>query len=63
MGIMNAVVCSGTVILQRAINHLGAVYIACQATARKLNSFMMLPNTTMGAAIATFISQNAGARK
>ena len=61
MGIMNAVVCSGTVILQRAINHLGAVYIACQATARKLNSFMMLPNTTMGAAIATFISQNAGA--
>ena len=61
MGIMNAVVCSGTVILQRAINHLGAVYIACQATARKLNPFMMLPNTTMGAAIATFISQNAGA--
>lgn len=38
MGIMNAVVCSGTVILQRAINHLGAVYIACQATARKLRS-------------------------
>lgn len=61
MGIMNAVVSSGTVILQSAINSLGEVYIACQATARKLNSFAMLPNTTMGAAVSTFVSQNRGA--
>ena len=34
MGFMNAVVSSGTVILQSAINGLGEVYIACHATAR-----------------------------
>ena len=49
MGFMNAVVSSGTVILQSAINGLGEVYIACHATARKLNSFCLMPVSTIGA--------------
>lgn len=61
MGFMNAVVSSGTVLLQSAINDLGEVYIACQTTARKLNSFFIMPNSTMAAAVSTFISQNRGA--
>ena len=61
MGFMNAVVSSGTVILQSAINGLGEVYIACQATARKLNSFCLMPVSTIGASMSTFVSQNRGA--
>lgn len=61
MGFMNAVVSSGTVLLQSAINDLGEVYIACQTTARKLNSFFIMPASTMAAAVSTFISQNRGA--
>ena len=61
MGFMNAVVSSGTVILQSAINGLGEVYIACHATARKLNSFCLMPVSTIGASMSTFVSQNRGA--
>ena len=63
MGFMNAVVSSGTVILQSAINGLGEVYIACHATARKLNSFCLMPVSTIGASMSTFVSQNRGAGK
>ena len=61
MGFMNAVVSSGTVILQSAINGLGEMYIACHATARKLNSFCLMPVSTIGASMSTFVSQNRGA--
>ena len=61
MGFMSAVVCSGTVILQRSINKLGEVYIACHTTARKMNSFFFLPCGTTAAATSTFVSQNRGA--
>jgi Na+-driven multidrug efflux pump len=57
MGFMNAVVSSGTVILQSAINGLGEMYIACHATARKLNSFCLMPVSTIGASMSTFVSQ------
>ena len=58
MGFMNAVVSSGTVILQSAINGLGEMYIACHA---KLNSFCLMPVSTIGASMSTFVSQNRGA--
>ena len=37
------------------------LYIACHATARKLNSFCLMPVSTIGASMSTFVSQNRGA--
>ncbi len=62
-GLMHAIVTSGTVVLQRSINTLGELTIAGHVTARKMNSFMLMPSVTVGAALSTFVSQNYGADK
>lgn len=56
---MMAIVSTGTVILQTAINKFGYLVIDC----RKLNSFCMLPVLALGLALSTFISQNKGANQ
>lgn len=61
MGMMMSVVSTGTVILQKAINGFGHLVIAGHVTARKLNSFLMMPNATLAVTMATFVSQNRGA--
>lgn len=61
MGLMNAIVSTGTVILQSAINGLGYLVIAGHTAARKVNSFCMMPMSVTGMAISTFVSQNRGA--
>lgn len=61
MGFMMAIVSSGTVILQKAINSFGTLTIAGHTTARKINAFMMMPSATISAALSTFVSQNKGA--
>lgn len=61
MGFMMSIVSAGTVILQSAINNLGYLIIAGHTTARKLNSFCMMPAATLGMAMSTFVSQNKGA--
>lgn len=61
MGFMSAIVSTGTVILQSAINGLGYLTIAGHTAARKLNSFCMMPFATIGMALSTFVSQNRGA--
>lgn len=61
MGFMMSIVSAGTVILQSAINNLGYLIIAGHVTARKLNSFCMMPAATLGMAMSTFVSQNKGA--
>jgi Na+-driven multidrug efflux pump len=61
MGMMMAIVSSGTVILQRSINGFGYLTIAAHATARKINSFCIMPCATVSASLATFVSQNKGA--
>ncbi len=61
MGFMSAIVSTGTVILQSAINGLGYLTIAGHTAARKLNSFCMMPFSTIGMALSTFVSQNRGA--
>ena len=63
MGFMMSIVSTGTVILQRAINGLGYLIIAGHTTARKLNSFCMMPATSFGMALSTFVSQNKGANQ
>lgn len=61
MGLMNAIVSTGTVILQSAINGLGYLVIAGHTAARKVNSFCMMPMSVTGMAVSTFVSQNRGA--
>ena len=61
MGFMLAIVSTGTVILQYAINQLGYLIIAGHTAARKLNSFCTMPLTPLALATATFVSQNRGA--
>lgn len=63
MGFMMSIVSTGTVILQSAINDLGYLIIAGHTTARKLNSFCMMPAATLGMALSTFVSQNKGANQ
>lgn len=62
-GGMMAIVSTGTVILQTAINKFGYLVIAGHTTARKLNNFCMMPVSTLGLALSTFISQNKGANQ
>ncbi len=61
MGFMMSIVSSGTVILQTTINNLGYLIIAGHTAARKLNSFCMMPGSTIAMALSTFVSQNKGA--
>ena len=63
MGFMMSIVSTGTVILQGAINGFGYLVIAGHVTARKLNSFCMMPILAFGMAISTFVSQNKGANQ
>lgn len=63
MGFMMAIVSTGTVILQTAINNLGYLIIAGHTAARKLNSFCLMPVSTMALALSTFVSQNKGANQ
>ena len=63
MGLMMAIVSSGTVILQTAINGLGYLTIAGHTAARKLNSFCMMPIVAMSQSVSTFVSQNKGANQ
>lgn len=61
MGFMMGIVCTGTIILQKAINGFGYLIIAGHTTARKINSFCMMPCSTLAMAVSTFVSQNRGA--
>lgn len=61
MGLMNAIVTIGTLILQYAINTLGTLTIVAHTAARKIYSFGTMPISALASAISMFISQNFGA--
>lgn len=61
MGLMYGIVSTGTVVLQAGINNLGYLIIAGHTTARKLQSFCIMPFASLGVALSTFVSQNRGA--
>jgi len=63
LGFMLSIVSLGSVVLQRAINGLGYLVIAGHIAARKINSFCMMPLSTIAAAVTTFVSQNRGANQ
>ena len=63
MGFMMSIVTLGSVVLQRAINGLGYLVIAGHTAARKLNTFCLIPISTIAVALTTFVSENKGANQ
>lgn len=61
MGFMSSIVSVGSVILQYGINNLGTLVIAGHTAARKIYMFFIMPYSSMGLSISTFVSQNKGA--
>ena len=61
MGLMMCFVDIGIMILQSAINDLGAGIVAGYVTARRFHSVFLLALGTLGVAASTFASQNIGA--
>lgn len=63
MALQFSITAIGAVILQSAVNTLGSQKVAAIAAAQKLSMFFTQPMDMMGATMATFASQNLGAKK
>lgn len=63
MAMMYCLVNIGSVILQGAINTFGQSTIIAHTAARRLTELFMMVFSALGATMATFVSQNFGAKK
>lgn len=63
MGLQFSITAIGSVILQTAVNTLGSVAVASVTAASKISMFLCCPFDAMGATMATYGGQNAGAYK
>lgn len=63
MAFQMSIIAIGALILQVALNGLGAVSVAAYSSAQKIDSIATMPLNSLGAAMATFSAQNYGARK
>lgn len=63
MALMYCVVDLGSVIFQRANNHLGETIISAHTASRRIIGIMMQPLATISTASSTFVGQNWGAKK
>ena len=63
MALMYCVVDLGSVIFQRANNHLGETIISAHTASRRILGIMMQPLATISTISSTFVGQNWGARK
>lgn len=61
MALMMSIVCSGTIVLQSAINGFQTYIIAGHIAARKIFSLITVALFSIGMAASTFVSQNYGA--
>lgn len=61
MGLQFSITAIGTIIVQGAINSLGAVYIAAFSAAGKIQNVIATVFMSLGATVATFVGQNYGA--
>lgn len=61
MGLQFSITAIGTIIVQGAINSLGAIYIAAFSAAGKIQNIVATVFVAFGATIATFVGQNRGA--
>lgn len=63
MGFMNSMIGIGSLILQTAVNTLGASYIVAQSVARKITEVLMAVFVAVGNTMAVYCGQNYGAGK
>lgn len=63
MGLQYSVTAIGTVIVQSAVNGLGAAVVAGVAAAQKINAFIACPIDALGQTMAPYAGQNIGAGK
>lgn len=61
MGLQYSITAIGSIVMQTAVNGLGSVYVTAVATAGKVYQLLACPFDAMGAAMATYCGQNAGA--
>ena len=63
MGLQYSITAIGSVILQAAVNGLGAVTVAAVTAGSKISSFCVAVTDALGMAMATYCGQNVGAGK
>ena len=63
MGLQYSITAIGSIIMQSAVNSLGAVYVSATSTAHKINQLMISGNDGIGYAASTFTGQNHGAHR
>lgn len=63
MAFQMSIIAIGSLILQFALNGLGAVSVAAYTTAQKIDSIATMPLNSFGATMATYAAQNYGAGK
>lgn len=63
MGLQYSITAIGSVIIQTAVNSLGAVAVAAVTAASKVGMFFCCPYDAMGSTMATYGGQNVGARR
>ncbi len=63
MGLQYSVTAIGSVILQTAINSLGAVVVAAFTAGNRVMGFLMCPFDALGSTMATYAAQNVGAHR
>ena len=63
MGLQYSITAIGSVILQTAVNTLGATYVAAMTAGSKIFTFTCCPFDALGQTMAPYAGQNIGARK
>ncbi|HJA67186.1 MAG TPA: MATE family efflux transporter [Candidatus Mediterraneibacter cottocaccae] len=63
MAFQMSIIAVGSLILQSALNRLGAVSVAAYTAAQKIDSIATMPMNSFGMAMATYAAQNYGAGK
>ncbi len=63
MGLQYSITAIGSVILQTAVNSLGALAVAAVTAAAKVSMFLQCPFDALGSTMATYGAQNVGAAK
>ena len=61
MAFQMSIIAIGALILQAALNGLGAVAVAAYTAAQKIDTIATMPINSMGSAMATYSAQNYGA--
>lgn len=63
MAFQMSIIAIGSLILQYALNGLGAISVAAYTAAQKIDSIATMPMSSFGSTMATYAAQNYGANK